>query len=263
MMFMLVEGSAAAGGQPQTFRVMTFNIQHGRGLDNVVDLERTASVILQERADVAGLQEVDRGVRRTDRRDLPAELEQLTGMSVFFAKNHPHQGGEYGNAFLTRFPFRDAGNLHLPMVGTTEQRGVQQMVVSVHGVDVLFLNTHIANARVGEPERQASVAEFERILAENQVGPALPVIFLGDFNAVPGTSVYKRMAALLADTWVQAGEGDGATVPVREPQRRIDYIWVSRDAPFKAVRAWVPRTEASDHLPIVVEFVMQPTLGAK
>ena len=249
---------APAEGEGETFRVMNYNIRHCRGLDDVLDPERTAAVIREQEADVVGLQEVDRGVRRTDRRDLPAELGELTGMTSIFEKNHPVQGGEYGNAILTRFPHRDVKNTHLPMIGSTEQRGVLQAVITIHGQDTLFLNTHIAHRREGEEERLASVDEFERILKENEAGADLPVLFVGDFNAVPGSAPYERMAELLEDTWIEAGKGSGATVPVREPRRRIDYVWVSRDAPFTPTRAWIPYTEASDHLPIVVEFTMQP-----
>jgi endonuclease/exonuclease/phosphatase family metal-dependent hydrolase len=245
--------SADAVGETQTFRVMSYNIQHGRGMDGVIDLARIAAVIKEQSADIVALQEVDRGVERTNRRDLPLELAELTGMTPVFFKNHPHQGGEYGNAILSRFPLRDATNTHLPMIGSNEQRGVMRMVVEVHGHDILFLNTHL-DYRQEEAERLAGVAEFRRLLEENDRGPTYPVIFAGDFNAVPGSVTHSRMHEMLADVWPIAGQGPGATIPVRNPQRRIDYIWISKDAPFNPVHALVPHTEASDHLPVVVEF---------
>jgi endonuclease/exonuclease/phosphatase family metal-dependent hydrolase len=235
------------------FRVMCYNIQHGRGMDGRVDLARIAGVIREQKADIVALQEVDRGVERTDRRDLPSELAALTGMQSVFFKNHPHQGGEYGNAVLTRFPYRDATNLHLPMVGSNEQRGIMRLVLHIRGQEVLFMNTHLDH-RADEAERLASVSEFARLLRENDEGPRLPILLAGDFNAVSGSLTYQRMSQLLVDTWPMAGEGPGATVPVREPTRRIDFIWISPEAPFAPVRAWVPFTEASDHLPVVVEF---------
>ena len=122
---------------------MSYNIRHGEGLDGRLDLARIASVITGENADLVALQEVDRGVERTARRDLPAELAALTGMTAIFSNNHPHQGGEYGNAVLTRFPVRRWANTHLRMLRPAEQRGVLQVVVDVHGRDLLFLCTHI------------------------------------------------------------------------------------------------------------------------
>jgi endonuclease/exonuclease/phosphatase family metal-dependent hydrolase len=248
--------SPTVAQEAQTFRVMSYNIQHGRGLDGVVDLARIASVIKEHAADIVALQEVDRGVERTQRRDLPAELAELTGMQSAFFKNHPHQGGEYGNAMLSRFPFRNATNTHLPVIGSNEQRGVMQMVIDVHGRDILFLNTHL-DFQKDDAERLAGVAVFRRILDENQQDHRLPVIFAGDFNDVPGSPTHKKMMELLADAWPMVSDGPGATIPVKKPQRRIDYIWISKDAPFHPVRAWVPYTEASDHLPVVVEFLMR------
>src|SRR5687768_9961267 len=78
--------SSAQESQP-TFRVMTYNIHHGEGVDGKLDLERIATLIQQERADLVALQEVDRGVTRTAKRDLAKELAELTDMHHVFGKN--------------------------------------------------------------------------------------------------------------------------------------------------------------------------------
>ena len=70
--------SAPNPPESKTFRVMTYNIHHGEGLDGKVDLLRIAQLIQAEGADIVALQEVDKGVERTQRRDLPAELAALT-----------------------------------------------------------------------------------------------------------------------------------------------------------------------------------------
>ena len=102
--------------KPITLRVMTYNIHHGEGLDGKVDLLRIAQLIQREGADIVALQEVDKGVARTARRDLPAELAELTGMACVFSNNFPYQGGEYGNAVLTRFPVRRVTNTRYQML---------------------------------------------------------------------------------------------------------------------------------------------------
>lgn len=53
---------------------MSYNIHHGEGPDKRLDLERIAKVITHARADIVGLQEIDRGCERTQKRDWPAEL---------------------------------------------------------------------------------------------------------------------------------------------------------------------------------------------
>src|SRR5687767_689864 len=113
LVFVLFTASLLAQPSSTVIRVMSYNIHHGEGLDGKLDLERIAKLITDAKADIVGLQEVDRGSERTQKRDLPAELAKLTGMTVQFDKNIPNQGGEYGNAVLTKFPIKRAKNTHL------------------------------------------------------------------------------------------------------------------------------------------------------
>jgi endonuclease/exonuclease/phosphatase family metal-dependent hydrolase len=230
-------------------RVMSYNIHHGEGLDKKVDLERIAQLIRDAKADVVGLQEVDRGVERTQKRDLPAELAKLTGMQVVFERNITHQGGDYGNAVLTRFPVKSATNTHYKMLRPGEQRGVLQVVLDVRGRDVLFLNTHI-DYRPDDAERLLNTDELKEMVAK---AGATPVILVGDFNSVPGSRTHARVKQFLTDTWERVGKGEGLTIPVRTPTKRIDYVFIS-PATLEPLTMEVLRSEASDHLPIIAEL---------
>ncbi|MCZ7637177.1 MAG: endonuclease/exonuclease/phosphatase family protein [Verrucomicrobia bacterium] len=242
--------SAPRKAGPVAFRVMTYNIHHGEGLDGRVDLERIAELIRAQQADIVALQEVDRGVQRTGRRDFPAELAALTGLTCVFSNNFAFQGGEYGNAVLTRFPVVRWTNTHLRMLRPAEQRGVLQLVLEVHGRELLFLNTHI-DYRPDDAERLANVAQFREVLAQY---PGLPAVFAGDFNDTPGSRTHHAMSEHWTDVWASAGAGDGFTIPSQAPNKRIDYLWIRKDAPLRAVHAWVPTSTASDHLPVVADF---------
>jgi endonuclease/exonuclease/phosphatase family metal-dependent hydrolase len=188
-------------------------------------------------------------VQRTAGRDFPAELSALTGMTCLFRHNLAFQGGEYGNAVLTRFPVRRWTNTWLRMLNPGEQRGVLQAVLDVRGHDVLFLNTHIDH-RPDDAERVHNVAQFREVLAEYG---NLPAVFAGDFNDTPGSRMYTAMSAIFDDGWLAGGEGDGFTIPSTAPAKRIDYLWIRKDSGLVCRKAWVPRTEASDHLPLVAE----------
>jgi endonuclease/exonuclease/phosphatase family metal-dependent hydrolase len=231
---------------------MTYNIRHGEGLDGRVDLERIAAVIRNERADIVALQEVDKGVERTNRLDLPEELARLTGMTCIFSNNHAYQGGEYGNALLTRFPVVRWTNHHYRMLRPGEQRGLLQAVLDVRGRRLVVLNTHL-DFRADDSERWSSVQEIEETVRQYR---DLPVILAGDFNDVPDSRVWRRLAETFDDAWSLAGDGDGFTIPADNPQRRIDYIRLSKYGGLVARRAWVPDTDASDHRPVVVELVI-------
>jgi endonuclease/exonuclease/phosphatase family metal-dependent hydrolase len=232
------------------FRVMTYNIHHGEGLDGKVDLERIARVIRRERVDVVALQEVDKGVQRTDRRDLAGELAALTGLTAVFSNNFHYQGGEYGNAVLTRFPVLTATNLHYQMLRTNEQRGLLQLVLKVHGRKLAFMNTHV-DFRGADSERLLNVDEI-RSQACRYAGT--PVVLCGDFNDTPDSRVHQRLREQFADAWALAGQGTGWTFPAGVPRKRIDYVWITKGGAIECVGAQVPESDASDHRPLVVEL---------
>jgi len=130
---------------------------------------------------------------------------------------------------------------------------VLQAVVDIGGRDLLFLATHI-DCRPDDAERLANVEQFREVLAEYG---NMPTLFGGDFNDTPASRTCAAMAATFDGVWVKAGDGVGFTIPSREPNKRIDFLWLRHGAPLRPIRAWVPRSEGSDHLPVVAEFAWQ------
>jgi endonuclease/exonuclease/phosphatase family metal-dependent hydrolase len=227
----------------RTLTVLTFNIHHAEGTDGKVDVTRIARIIQDSHADVVGLQEVDRGVERTARRDLLKEIADLTGMRFAFGKNLDHQGGDYGNALLTSRPIVSVGNRLLPNTDRSEPRGVLQVVLDVAETPVLVLTTHLDH-RKADAQRVASAdAILEMVQA---FGPG-PVVAMGDFNDTPGSPTWTRLGTAFTDTWAVVGKGDGFTIPVEAPAKRIDWILLRGLDP---VSAEVLRSDASDHLPV-------------
>ena len=151
--------SNPAPGAPATVRVMTFNIHHGADANGRLDLVRIANVITEYRADIVAVQEVDRLTQRTEKRDFPAELAAFTKMTCVYSTNLNLQGGHYGNAVLTRFPVKAADNRHYQMKTPREPRGIQQLVLDVHGREVAILNTHL-DVGDDDSERWSSVQEI-------------------------------------------------------------------------------------------------------
>ena len=244
--------SAPSGAPPgprgdRSLRVMTYNIHHGAGADDRVELERIAAVIRRESPDVVLLQEVDRGVERSGRRDLLLELSSLTGLEhTAFGKNIDHQGGDYGNGILSRYPIRREVNSWLERATPGERRGVLQAILEVRGREIAVLATHLDASNAAERESSARQIE-ERILPPYS---HYPLVLGGDLNEGPDGAVHRRLAARLTDAW-GAGEGPGYTIPVDAPTRRIDYLF--HDGRLRAVAARVLRSDASDHLPLVAD----------
>ena len=97
-----------------TLRIAAYNVRHGLGMDGTLDLERIANVLRPLAADVITLQEIDRGVERTNGVDQAQRLGALLGMSAHFGDFMPYQGGEYGMAVLSRLPVLGVMNHRLP-----------------------------------------------------------------------------------------------------------------------------------------------------
>jgi endonuclease/exonuclease/phosphatase family metal-dependent hydrolase len=230
---------------------MTWNLHHGAGLDGRVDLERIARLIRAQKPHLVALEEVDKGVARTDRRDQPAELARLTGMTCVFSNNFHFQGGEYGNAILTRLPVRQWTNTHLPMLRAGEQRGALRLRATWRGAPLCFVATHL-DYRRDNAERLQNVTLFQQWAKDTP--PPAALFIAGDFNDFPDRAVYRAMSRAFRDAWREAGKGPGFTFPGDRPHSRIDYVWVSRAASWRAVRAWIPASRASDHRPLVVDF---------
>src|SRR5262249_13442297 len=156
---------------------------------------------------------------------LPEELAELIGMTCVFSNNFHYQGGEYGNAVLTRFPVIRWHNSHYKMLRPGEQRGLLQLVLSVYGREVVFMDTHIDH-RADDSERLISADQIKEII--NEYAPR-PIILCGDFNDTPESRTHAAMQAAFDDSWELAGQGDGFTFSAAKPAKRIDYIWLSKD----------------------------------
>ncbi|MCL4181530.1 MAG: endonuclease/exonuclease/phosphatase family protein, partial [Verrucomicrobia bacterium] len=129
-------------------------------------------------------------------------------------------------------------------------RGLLQVELEVGGRRLVVMNTHL-DYRPQDDERLANVREISGIAGDY---PGTPLIVCGDFNAVPGSPTHMAMKGLFDDAWEAVGADDGFTYSSTEPRRRIDYIYFRRGADVVPVKAWVPVSLGSDHLPLVVEF---------
>lgn len=238
-----------------TLRVMTYNIHHGEGMDGKVDIERIAKLIRDSKADIVALQEVDRGVERTKKIDMMTMLADMTGLTYAFGKNIDFQGGDYGNGILTRFPIIEERNLHYTMIREGEQRGLLQLVLDVRGQEIVVMNTHI-DYRQDDSERVLNVGELRE--AAKRYRPRA-VLVCGDFNDLPTSKTINLMKEDFVDAWEAVGQGDGFTYPTATPEKRIDYIFVSKQTTsgsvvIRPIAARVLQSDASDHLPVLVEF---------
>jgi endonuclease/exonuclease/phosphatase family metal-dependent hydrolase len=238
--------AGSASPAKKSLRVMTYNIHVGVGMDKKLDLQRIAEVINREQPDLVGLQEVDRGVKRTEGKDEIAELAAMTRMHFAFAPNLDYQGGKYGVAILSRLPIKSILHLMFENKREAERRGMLKVEVDVDGATVNFVTTHLdyqfEDGRLFETEQ----------LLENLDDVKGPLIVVADLNDTPDGSAYKLMRTLFDDAWiVSRAKGDGFSYPADKPVKRIDHIFYRSGAGARAKKAWVVETLASDHVPVV------------
>src|SRR5256886_13349351 len=230
-------------------RVMTYNIHVGVGMDKKLDLARIAGVINAQHPDLVGLQEVDRGVERTQRIDEIAEIARMTKMDYAFAFNLRYQGGQYGVAILSRLPIMATDHRLYKNTREAERRGFIRAEVLVHGRTLNFVTTHL-----DYQYEDGRVFETEQLLAALKDVKG-PLILVGDFNDVPAGGAYKLVREQFADAWIESGASDqGLSYPADKPTKRIDYILFRSNGAVRAKRAWIVNTLASDHGPVVAEL---------
>ena len=235
----------------RSIRVMTYNIHVGVGMDKKLDLARVASVINKQHPDLVGLQEVDRGVERTQRIDEIAELAKLTKMDYAFAFNLKYQGGQYGVAILSKSSIL-ATDHHLYLnTREAERRGFIRAEVRIDGKLINFVTTHL-----DYQYEDGRVYEAQQLLAAMKDVKG-PLIVVGDFNDVPSGEAYRLMHQSFDDAWSQArASDDGFSYPADKPAKRIDYILTRQTDRIRPKSVWIVDTPASDHLPVVAELAL-------
>jgi endonuclease/exonuclease/phosphatase family metal-dependent hydrolase len=237
-----------ASAKRSVLRVMTYNIHVGVGMDQKQDLQRIADVINKERPDLVGLQEVDRGVRRTQGVDEIAELSKLTSMEFAFAHNLDYQGGEYGVAILSRVPIKAIDHRKFENRREAERRGMIRIEVDLAGRTVHFVTTHLDYQNT-----DGRLFETEQLLRGLE-GNSGPIIVVGDFNDEPAGEAFKLMSSKFEDAWSVKMKDAGFSYPADNPAKRIDFIFFRTSDGLKVKKIWTVRSLASDHLPVVADL---------
>lgn len=223
-----------------TLRIMSYNIHHGRGMDDTIDIGRIGKLILAVNPEVVGLQEVDSMTNRSGNIDIIRLLAEQTGMYATFGYCILYDGGKYGNGMLTREKPAAVKKINLP--GATEARTA--LIVELE--KYVVVNTHLS---LTEEERLQSV----KIITEAVSGYNKPVFLIGDLNAVPNSAPIK----FLKKEWQILSNPKQPTSPSVNPLNTIDYIfgYTARGKTYARQKAEVVNEPiASDHRPLFADI---------
>jgi endonuclease/exonuclease/phosphatase family metal-dependent hydrolase len=235
---------AAAAGKPEArLRVLTYNIHHGAGNDEVLDLERIARLIRSLEPDLVAVQEVDNRTARTGGVDQATELGRLTGMSAVFGSFMDYQGGEYGMAVLSALPIVGSQNHRLPEGPEPRAALAVRVRLPDDRGELTFVGIHLYRT---EEERLAQA----RRLLEKLPPEGEPVILAGDFNSTPGSVVME----LIGENFKIAKKGrERLTFPSHRPDREIDFVaWRPADRFAVVESRAIDEPVASDHRPVLL-----------
>ena len=225
-------------------KVMTYNIRQGIGMDDKLDLNRIAEVIKESNADIISLTEVDHRLPRTKLQNQIRFLADKLEMNYAFAPNLKTSTGSYGNAILSKYPLENVKNHKLPIREDIEPRGVLEAVVSLPiNQDIHVFSTHFTPSYIERPKQLEWTNSYLKSIKN-------PYIFMGDLNME--FPILNNQESLMADL---------KTYPSIEPTHGIDHIF--SNAPFELVERYVIDTQASDHLPAVVKFIVEPKSDKK
>ncbi|MFD2596053.1 endonuclease/exonuclease/phosphatase family protein [Sphingobacterium griseoflavum] len=230
----------------QRVRVVSYNIHHGNppAQAGKIDLEAIAKVIIDSKADLVGLQEVDVRIPRSGGIDQAHQLAQLTGMYYFFSKGIDYDGGEYGTLILSRYPIVGNRRYELPMPESSEGRSLAIVDVALpHGRTISFANTHLD---LNETNKVAQAGYI------NELGDWYdrPLILVGDMNAKPQSKAIQ----LLDTCFARNVELNGPTYPNQAPDSEIDYIMVGKHSNVVWRTYKTLSSDASDHFPLFAEI---------
>lgn len=238
-------------------RILTYNVHRCLGVDGRLSPARVAEVIAACEPDIVALQELDVNRPRTGGIDQAQAVADELGMHLHFHPAVHVMEERYGDAILTTRPCTLVKAELLPSWGRrafVEPRGALWASLDIDGAEIQVINTHLG---LRGPER---LRQIDALLGPHWLGhPACrePIVVAGDFNAVPRSRTYRRLAARLSDAQTSLGTSrQRPTYPSRTPLLRLDHVFVSRS--IEVLQAEVIRTPlariASDHLPLLVDF---------
>jgi len=222
----------------------TYNIHYGYDEPWHLALEAQAQTILENRADIVALQEVDTGRMTSYCIDNAYYLSRRLHMNVVYLPTVEHLTGI---ALLHRGEAIETDGSWIS--STQEQTGIVYALIESDDFPVHAFGTWIGLSD------EDTLNQIKEALA--YIGNRTPAVFGGDFNSIPGSPVTQEViAAGFVDPFTVLGIIPAPnTSPAINPLERIDFVWSRGIFPLEA---WVPESTASDHRMVLTKLKTRP-----
>jgi len=237
------------------FRIATYNIHKGRGLDGRTRVERIARVLDEVGADIVALQEVVSHEGRSIQDHQASYLADKLGYFHTIGETRKHRGGVYGNVTLSRWDFELVRQIDLSVAGR-EERGALRTDIRLGGDVLHVFNVHLGTAFLERRKQAARLIHEDLLKAIDISGPR---VVLGDFNEWTRGLVTKTLTAEFHRTDLRAHLRRTRSYPTVLPVLHLDHIYF--DHHLKVEKAEFHRSQlsmiASDHLPLVADLSIE------
>ncbi len=248
----LVGLCACDGQKTASLKIMSYNIRHGAGMDEVLDLSRAAAIIKAQAPDLCGLQEIDHYCSRTDSLGQTEFLAEQTSMVGNFGKFMDYQGGEYGMATLSAKPLLSTKVLQLPDGIHEPRSAIIHEVEIAKDCHIIFVNVHFD--WINNAEGSASRLNQAKALVAYVDTIDKAVIITGDFNCTPDS---PTMQYFYTQGFEFAEKGTDNLSFQGSNKGEIDHViyrnTVSQKINLKSIKL-LDEPVASDHRPLVAEL---------
>jgi endonuclease/exonuclease/phosphatase family metal-dependent hydrolase len=238
----------------RSFRIATYNIHKGRGMDWRVRIGRILRVLREVNADIITLQEVVNLTGRSPEEHQASYLAEQLGFFYSVGETRKLGDAGYGNVTLSRWRFEAVKHMDLSVAGR-EPRGALRTDIRLDQEVLHVFNVHLGTG-VGERDEQARLID-ERLLKSLDV-PGHRIV-MGDFNEWKHGMVTKTLTREfhLNDLAEHLPRIRG--YPALMPLLHIDHIYMDHELRIEKAhfhRNWLSLV-ASDHLPLVAEVAFR------
>lgn len=237
-----------------TFRIATYNIHKGRGMDGRVRIQRILRVLREVQADIVTLQEVINHQQQAPEEHQACYLAEQLGYFYSVGETRRHRGAGYGNVTLSRWKFDKALHIDLSVAGR-EPRGALRTDIRV-GQELL----HVFNVHLGTAmrERRAQARLIDELLLKAMDVPGHRIV-MGDFNDWNHGLVTKTLSSEFHLTDLAEHLPRTRGYPALLPLIHLDHIYLDHELRIEKARFHRNRLSlvASDHLPLVAEVAFR------
>ena len=228
-------------------KVMTFNTQHCLNyLEQKIDFDVMARVVNNFAPDIVGFNEMYYDGEAPDFSDQTGTLAEACEIPFHYFGEALREGpyGRYGNGLAARFAPFSVETIKIPSPDDGKYHEPRIVIKARFEGGLTVLVSHFG---LSDEEKENAVKTVLSLIEKEKC------VLMGDFNMTPDCEILAPIFEAMKDASA-AAEGACLSYPSPTPERKIDYIFVSRD--IEVARADVPAWIASDHRPHIAELII-------